>query len=103
MGRSGRATSRPAHTRQARVTTPDQTSGRFAATRRHRGAALLCACLFGAPALPVLAMQPLPKILWTQLDIYDEDVAARAEAAGIKVVMNRCPKIEIPRLAASRG
>jgi cell wall-associated NlpC family hydrolase len=42
-----------------RVTTPDQTTGRFAATRRPRAAALLCACLFAAPALPALAMQPL--------------------------------------------
>jgi cell wall-associated NlpC family hydrolase len=40
------------------VTTSDQTPGRFAATRRHRGAALLCACLAGLPMLPVLAMQP---------------------------------------------
>ena len=40
------------------MTTPDQTSGRFAATRRHRGAALLCACLFAGAAVPALAMQP---------------------------------------------
>jgi len=52
------ATSRPAHIRQARVTTPDQTTGRFAATRRPRGAALLCACLFAAPVLPAWALQP---------------------------------------------
>lgn len=43
-----------------RVTTPDQTTGRFAATRRPRAAALLCACLFAAPALPALAMKPVP-------------------------------------------
>ncbi len=41
-----------------RVTTPDQTTGRFAATRRPRTAALLCACLFAAPALPAWALQP---------------------------------------------
>lgn len=41
------------------MTTPDQITGRFAATRRPRAAALLCACLFAAPALPALAMQPL--------------------------------------------
>lgn len=40
------------------MTTPDQTTGRFAATRRPRGAALLCACLFVFPALPALAIQP---------------------------------------------
>jgi cell wall-associated NlpC family hydrolase len=40
------------------VTTSDQTTGRFAATRRPRGAALLCACLFVFPALPALAVQP---------------------------------------------
>lgn len=40
------------------MTTPDQTTGRFAATRRPRGAALLCACLFVFPALPALAVQP---------------------------------------------
>lgn len=40
------------------MTTPDPTTGRFAATRRSRGAALLCACLFACPALPALAIQP---------------------------------------------
>ncbi len=37
-------------------------------------------------------------ILWTQLDIIDEAAAARAEQHGIRVVMNRCPAIEWPRL-----
>ena len=40
------------------MTTPDPTTSRFAATRRSRGAALLCACLFACPALPALAIQP---------------------------------------------
>ena len=40
------------------MTTSDQTTGRSAATRRPRGAALLCACLFVFPALPALAVQP---------------------------------------------
>jgi predicted CoA-binding protein len=39
------------------------------------------------------------KIVWMQLGVRDDDAAARAEAQGLKVVMNRCPAIEIPRLA----
>jgi cell wall-associated NlpC family hydrolase len=40
------------------VTTPDPTTGRFAATRHPRVGALLCACLFAGASLPVVAMQP---------------------------------------------
>jgi uncharacterized protein len=36
--------------------------------------------------------------IWTQLGVIDDDAAAKAEAAGLVVVMNRCPAIEIPRL-----
>ncbi len=38
------------------------------------------------------------KVVWMQLDVRDEAAAARAEARGVKVVMNRCPAIEFPRL-----
>lgn len=46
----------------------------------------------------VLQMKPLPKVLWGQLSVRDDAAAGRAEAAGIRVVMDRCPAIEIPRL-----
>lgn len=39
-----------------------------------------------------------PKAIWTQLGLRNDEAAAKAEAAGIKVVMGRCPAIEIPRL-----
>jgi predicted CoA-binding protein len=38
------------------------------------------------------------KVVWMQLGVRDDDAAIRAEARGIKVVMNRCPAIEVPRL-----
>ena len=38
------------------------------------------------------------KVVWMQLRVRDDAAAARAEMAGLKVVMNRCPAIEIPRL-----
>jgi predicted CoA-binding protein len=58
-----------------------------------------------APAIvqEVLALDPLPKVLWMQLTVRQDEAAARAEAAGIKVVMNRCPKIEYARLSGEIG
>jgi predicted CoA-binding protein len=51
----------------------------------------------------VLALDPLPKVIWMQLGVRNDDAAARAEGAGIKVVMNRCPKIEYGKLSGEIG
>jgi predicted CoA-binding protein len=52
-------------------------------------------------ALPIveqaLAMTPRPRVIWMQLGIRNDEAAALAEANGLKVVMNRCPKIELFR------
>ncbi|TPW25871.1 CoA-binding protein [Pararhizobium mangrovi] len=48
----------------------------------------------------VLAMEPRPRVLWTQLGVRDETAAERARSVGIEVVMDRCPKIEHARLIA---
>ena len=50
-----------------------------------------------------LALDPLPKVIWMQLGARDDAAAEKAEAAGIKVVMNRCPKIEYGRLSGEIG
>ena len=52
------------------------------------------------PALvdEILALKARPKVVWTQLAVRDDEAAKKAEEAGVKVVMDRCPAIEYPRL-----
>lgn len=47
-----------------------------------------------------LRMEPRPRVIWSQLGVRDDMAAQIAESAGLKVVMNRCPAIEYPRLIA---
>ncbi|WP_430910322.1 CoA-binding protein [Methylobacterium sp. sgz302541] len=50
-----------------------------------------------------LSLDPLPKVIWMQLGVRNDAAAARAEARGVRVVMNRCPKIEYGRLSGEIG
>jgi predicted CoA-binding protein len=47
-----------------------------------------------------LALKPRPAVVWMQLTVRNDEAAKLAEDAGIKVVMNRCPKIEYGRLSS---
>jgi predicted CoA-binding protein len=55
-----------------------------------------------APAIvdEALQLQPKPQVIWMQLGVRNDEAAAKAEASGLKVVMNRCPKIEYGRLSS---
>ncbi len=57
----------------------------------------------GPLADEALALDPLPRVIWMQLGVRDEAAAARAEARGVTVIMNRCPKIEYGRLSGEIG
>ncbi|WP_237151533.1 CoA-binding protein [Oryzibacter oryziterrae] len=46
-----------------------------------------------------LALAEKPKVVWLQLGVVNEEGFKRGEAAGVQVVMNRCPAIEGPRLS----
>lgn len=47
-----------------------------------------------------LALSPKPRVIWMQLTVRNDEAARLAEEAGLKVVMNRCPKIEYGRLSS---
>ena len=55
-------------------------------------------------ALPIvkeaLTLKPQPQVVWMQLTVRNDEAAKLAEDAGLKVVMNRCPKIEYGRLSS---
>jgi len=50
-----------------------------------------------------LSLDHLPQVIWMQLGVRNDEAARRAENAGAKVVMNRCPKIEYGRLSGEIG
>ena len=53
----------------------------------------------GAITDEALALDPKPKVIWMQLLVRNDEAAARAEAQGLQVVMNRCPKMEYGKLS----
>ena len=50
-----------------------------------------------------LSLPVLPKTIWMQLSVRNDEAARRAEAKGVEVVMNRCPKIEYGRISGEIG
>jgi len=59
-------------------------------------------CFRNSEAIPAIAEQAIAinaKVLWTQLGVINPEAAKVAEGAGLRVVMNRCPKIEFGRLS----
>ncbi|ABD88242.1 CoA-binding protein [Rhodopseudomonas palustris] len=90
----------PAHLGKSLIGIP------FVASLREIGRPIDMVDIFRSPehVMPLveeaLALSPLPKVIWMQLGLRNDEAAAKAEAAGLKVVMNRCPKIEFGRLSA---
>lgn len=63
-------------------------------------------CFRSPDAIPAIAEEAIAigaKVLWMQLGVRNETAKEMAEAAGLKVVMNRCPKIEYGRLSGEIG
>jgi predicted CoA-binding protein len=50
-----------------------------------------------------ILLEPMPKVIWMQLQVRNDEAAKLAESNGIQVVMNRCPKIEYARLCGEIG
>ncbi len=50
----------------------------------------------------ILTLNHSPKVIWMQLDVIDKKSAKKATKAGIKVIMDRCPKIELLRLNVAK-
>lgn len=63
-------------------------------------------CFRASEAIPPIAEEAIKigaKVLWMQLGIRHDEAAKKAEAVGLQVVMNRCPKIEFGRLSQEIG
>ena len=63
-------------------------------------------CFRRAEEIPAIAEDAIaigPRVLWMQLGVVNETAAARARAAGLEVVMDRCVKIEYARLFGGLG
>ncbi|MDE2445976.1 MAG: CoA-binding protein [Alphaproteobacteria bacterium] len=52
----------------------------------------------GAVVDEALLLSPLPKVIWMQIGVQNDEAAARAEKEGLRVVMDRCPKIELANM-----
>ena len=57
----------------------------------------------GSIVADALALEPKPKVIWMQLGVFNAEAAQKARAAGLTVIMNRCPKIEYARLSGEIG